>query len=177
MSSPYEVYDSEIASLLYLKRDSSIAHYLGIAEERVTKIRTKNQKPVKVALSEPAKEVIRLPVVPAALLVPDLCPTCGAPVSQRLMVVHIQALVAAFYKIPVREMTSDRRAREVARPRQVAMYLAYENTPKSLPEIGRRFGGRDHTTVIHAIRTVQRLMLEDAEIEADVIVLRERLAA
>jgi hypothetical protein len=112
-----------------------------------------------------------------SVLAPSLCPTCGAPVSGRLMVSHIQALVAAYYQIPVREMTSDRRHREIARPRQIAMYLAYENTPKSLPEIGSRFGGKDHTTVIYAIKTVQRLMLEDAEIEADVKALRERLAA
>jgi chromosomal replication initiator protein len=92
------------------------------------------------------------------------------------MVTHIQALVAAYYKIPVREMTSSRKHKEVVGPRQVAMYLSAELTPKSLPEIGQRFR-RDHTTVIHAIRVVQRRMLEDAEIEADVKALRERLAA
>jgi len=112
-----------------------------------------------------------------SVLAPCLCPTCGAPVKNRLMVTHIQALVAAYYKIPVREMISERRHREVAWPRQVAMYLAYENTPKSLPDIGQRFGGRDHTTVIHALKKVQERMLEDAEIEADVKALRERLAA
>jgi chromosomal replication initiator protein len=100
---------------------------------------------------------------------------CGAPSKPIAMVGHIQAMVAAYYKIPVREMYSARRSREVARPRQVAMYLAYEQTPKSLPEIGRRFGNRDHTTVIHAIRTIQRLMLEDKEMEADILALRERL--
>ena len=52
-------------------------------------------------------------------------------------------------------MTSARRAREVARPRQVAMYLSKRLTPRSLPEIGRRFGGRDHTTVIHAIKRIK----------------------
>lgn len=108
---------------------------------------------------------------------PDHCPTCGAPSKPIAMVAHIQSMVAAYYKIPVREMTSDRRAREVARPRQVAMFLCYEITPKSLPEIGRRFGGRDHSTVIHAIKTVQRLMLADPEMETDVLALRERLGA
>jgi hypothetical protein len=94
-----------------------------------------------------------------------------------LMVTHIQALVAAYYKIPVREMTSERRHREVSHPRQVAMYLAYELTPKSLPDIGKRFGDRDHTTVIHAIRQVKKRIIEDHEIYADVQALRERLAA
>lgn len=103
------------------------------------------------------------------------CPLCGAPTKPLLMVAHIQATVAAYYRIPVREMTSARRHKEVSHPRQVAMYLAYETTPKSLPDIGHRFGNRDHTTVIHAIRAVQRRMIEDAEIAEDVRILRERL--
>jgi chromosomal replication initiator protein len=118
-----------------------------------------------------------IPIPHDSALAPQLCPTCGAPVSGRLMVTHIQALVAAYYKIPVREMTSERRHRAVARPRQVAMYFCYELTPKSFPDIGRRFGNRDHTTVIHAVRTVQSLLLTDLSIEADVKALRERLAA
>ena len=65
-------------------------------------------------------------------------------------------------------MVSARRAREVARPRQIAMYLAKQLTPRSLPEIGRRFGGRDHTTVIHAVRQIERLRGEDSEIDNDV---------
>ena len=63
-------------------------------------------------------------------------------------------------------MTSARRAREVARPRQVAMYLSKQLTPKSLPDIGRRFGGRDHTTVIHAVRQIEKLRASDAELDA-----------
>lgn len=178
----FMVADAEIIRLLYLKNDSTIAYSLGVAEGRVATIRAK-QRPAKdivavVQLPEVLEKAMLEPLEQETVLAPKLCPTCGAPVSgSRLMVTHIQALVAAYYKIPVREMTSDRRAREVARPRQVAMYLAYEATPKSLPDIGKRFGGRDHTTVIHAIRQVQKLMLEDAEIEADVKALRERLAA
>ena len=94
---------------------------------------------------------------------------------QRLAIAHIQAAVAAFYEIPVMEMTSARRAREVARPRQVAMYLSKQLTPKSLPDIGRRFGGRDHTTVIHAVRTIARLMETDEDMAADVAVLTDVL--
>lgn len=112
---------------------------------------------------------------PEVVHAPERCPLCGGPKKPLLMVAHIQAMVAAYYQIPVREMYSARRNREVARPRQVAMYLAAESTPKSLPDIGRRFGGRDHTTVIHAIKVIQRLMLTDKEMEADIIALRERL--
>ena len=96
----------------------------------------------------------------------------GCVPKGRLKIAHIQAAVAAFYDIPVLEMTSARRSRQVARPRQVAMYLAKQLTPKSLPDIGRRFGGRDHTTVIHAVRTITQLIDGDGEFAADVAALQ-----
>src|SRR5438132_68811 len=71
--------------------------------------------------------------------------------------------------------SSARRAREVARPRQVAMYLSKQLTPKSLPDIGRRFGGRDHTTVIHAVRQIEKLRASDAELDADIRLLTRQL--
>ena len=74
-------------------------------------------------------------------------------------------------------MVSARRARAVARPRQIAMYLAKRLTPRSLPEIGRRFGGRDHTTVIHAVKQIERLRGEDADLDADVRTLIRQLEA
>ena len=72
-------------------------------------------------------------------------------------------------------MQSARRARAVARPRQVAMYLAKQLTPRSLPEIGRKFGGRDHTTVMHAVARVAELMKQDAGFAEDVALLRKML--
>ncbi len=122
-------------------------------------------------------EQLKPDVTRESVLAPPLCPTCGAPVNGRLMVTHIQALVAAYYKIPSRAMVSAQRCREYAHPRQIAMYLSAELTPKSLPDIGKRFGNRDHTTVIYAIKAVQKRMLADPEIEADVKALRERLSA
>jgi hypothetical protein len=175
--------DKEIADLLYLKEDSKIAHYLGISADRVRRVRAKHKPavlpPIPIPLPEELEEaLVEEPLSQESVLAPALCPTCGSPVAGgRLMITHIQALVAAYYQIPVREMTSSRRNKEVCHPRQVAMYLASELTPKSLPDIGRRFGNRDHTTVIHAIKAVQGRMLVDAEIEADVKALRERLAA
>ena len=133
--------------------------------------------PPPITFEPEVVEAMERPLTRESVLTPNLCPTCGAPIAGRLMVTHIQALVAAYYKFPVRSMTSERGPREVAQARQVAMYLAYELTPKSMVDIGERFGGRDHTTVLHAIRCTQRRMLEDAEIEADVKALRERLAA
>jgi chromosomal replication initiator protein len=86
----------------------------------------------------------------------------------RVLISEIQQTVAAYYRIPLMEMRSARRAREVARPRQVAMYLAKQLTPQSLTSIGDRFGGRDHTTVIHAVKQIEKLMLTDAELRNDV---------
>jgi len=80
--------------------------------------------------------------------------------QRRISIDEIQTQVAEHYRIRKAEMTSARRAREVARPRQVAMYLSKQLTPKSLPDIGRRFGGRDHTTVIHADRKIRGQMAE-----------------
>jgi chromosomal replication initiator protein len=105
---------------------------------------------------------------------PDLCPHCGAPSAPRLMVSHIQATVAAYYQIPVRMMTSHHRDWQVSHPRQIAMYLAAELTPKSYADLGRRFN-RDHTTILFALKAVQARMAADQEIAEDVRVLRERL--
>ena len=95
--------------------------------------------------------------------------------QRRISVDEIQTQVAEHYRIRKAEMTSARRAREVARPRQVAMYLAKQLTPKSLPDIGRRFGGRDHTTVIHAVRQIEKLRASDPEIDAAIRLLTRQL--
>lgn len=81
---------------------------------------------------------------------------------------NIQRVVAEYYKIKVSDLHSKRRSRSVARPRQVAMYLAKDLTNHSLPEIGESFGGRDHTTVLHACRKIKELLEEDADIAEDV---------
>lgn len=80
---------------------------------------------------------------------------------------NIQRTVAEYYKIKINDLLSKRRSRSVARPRQVAMALAKEVTNHSLPEIGDAFGGRDHTTVLHACRKIAELREEDADISED----------
>jgi chromosomal replication initiator protein len=95
--------------------------------------------------------------------------------QRRISIDEIQSRVSEHYRIRKAEMTSARRAREVARPRQVAMYLSKQLTPRSLPEIGRRFGGRDHTTVIHAVRQIEKLRAQDAELDADIRLLTRQL--
>jgi chromosomal replication initiator protein len=88
--------------------------------------------------------------------------------EKKLTIDEIQRKVAEHYRLKLTDLLSARRAREVARPRQVAMYLAKKLTPRSLPEIGRRFGGRDHTTVMHAVKRIEELRASDREIDADV---------
>ncbi|MBW8053984.1 MAG: chromosomal replication initiator protein DnaA, partial [Nitrospira sp.] len=88
--------------------------------------------------------------------------------QERLVTIHnIQKTVAEYYKIRVADLHSKRRSRQVARPRQVAMALAKELTTHSLPEIGDAFGGRDHTTVLHACRRITGLVSSDVRIRED----------
>ena len=95
--------------------------------------------------------------------------------DRRITIEEIQRRVSEHYKIRLTDMASPRRARAVARPRQVAMYLAKQLTSRSLPEIGRRFGNRDHTTVMHAVSRVGELMARDAAFAEDVDLLRRML--
>ena len=87
--------------------------------------------------------------------------------DRRITIEDIQKHVASHFNIKVSDMHSARRSRVVARPRQIAMYLSKKFTAKSLPEIGRRFGGKDHTTVMHAVKRVEELSTADAEFRQD----------
>ena len=95
--------------------------------------------------------------------------------DRRITVEEIQRQVASHYQVRMGDMHSARRSRAVARPRQIAMYLSKQLTQHSLPDIGRRFGGRDHTTVLHAVRKVDELCAVDAGFKDDVEFLRRML--
>jgi chromosomal replication initiator protein len=95
--------------------------------------------------------------------------------DRRVTIEEIQRKVAEHYNIRLTDMSSARRARNVARPRQVAMFLAKQLTSRSLPEIGRKFGNRDHTTVMHAVARVSSLMEGDSAFSEDVELLRRML--
>lgn len=95
--------------------------------------------------------------------------------ERRITIDEIQRKVAEHYALRLQDMHSARRSRNVARPRQVAMFLCKKMTPRSLPEIGRKFGGRDHTTVMHAVRKVEELMQEDIGFADDVKILMRKL--
>ena len=95
--------------------------------------------------------------------------------ERKVTVDIIQKTVAEHYSLKQADLISERRARAVARPRQVAMWLAKQITTRSLPDIGRRFGGRDHTTVLHAVRRIEALKGEDPTLARDVDVLLRKL--
>jgi chromosomal replication initiator protein len=95
--------------------------------------------------------------------------------DRRITIDEIQRKVAEHYNIRLTDMHSARRSRNVARPRQVAMFLSKQLTARSLPEIGRKFGGRDHTTVMHAVRKIEELATDDPSFAQDVDVIRRAL--
>jgi chromosomal replication initiator protein len=109
----------------------------------------------------------------------DLAQDCLADIlrssDRKLTIEEIQRKVAEHYNIRLSDMIGPKRLRNIARPRQVAMYLAKQLTPRSLPEIGRRFGGRDHTTIMHGVRKIEELMSMDSQLADDLQLLRRLL--
>ncbi|MBN2629229.1 MAG: chromosomal replication initiator protein DnaA [Rhodobacteraceae bacterium] len=95
--------------------------------------------------------------------------------DKRLTIEEIQRKVAEHYNVRLSDMIGPKRLRTIARPRQVAMYLSKQMTSRSLPEIGRRFGGRDHTTIMHGIRKIEELMAADGQMADDVQLLKRLL--
>lgn len=111
----------------------------------------------------------------------DLTQDCLADVlrasERKITVEEIQRKVSEHYNIRLSDMIGPKRLRSYARPRQVAMYLCKQLTSRSLPEIGRRFGGRDHTTVMHGVRRIEELKVSDGQIAEDIEMLRRALEA
>tara|TARA_Y100000590_G_scaffold45889_1_gene48775 strand:+ start:7489 stop:8874 length:1386 start_codon:yes stop_codon:yes gene_type:complete len=95
--------------------------------------------------------------------------------NKSINVESIQNIVASYFNLGLQEMLSQRRSRSLARPRQIAMYLAKQHTTNSLPDIGRKFSNRDHTTVIHAVKKIEELIRKDNEIRQSVAEIRKRL--
>jgi len=94
---------------------------------------------------------------------------------KRVKIEDIQRVVARQYNVSRADLLSSRRTANVVRPRQVAMYLAKLLTLRSLPEIGRRFGGRDHTTVLHAVRKIENLVTTDSALAGEIELLKRQL--
>ncbi|MGI9366961.1 MAG: chromosomal replication initiator protein DnaA [Rhizobiaceae bacterium] len=92
--------------------------------------------------------------------------------QKRVRIEDIQKVAARHYNVTKNDLLSNRRTRVIVRPRQIAMYLSKVLTPRSLPEIGRRFGGRDHTTVLHAVRKIESLLQEDDKLSHEIELLK-----
>ena len=97
--------------------------------------------------------------------------------DRKITVEEIQRKVSDHFNIRLSDLIGPKRVRTFARPRQIAMYLSKQLTSRSLPEIGRRFGGRDHTTVMHGVRKIEELMQQDSQIADDLELLRRSLEA
>jgi chromosomal replication initiator protein len=111
----------------------------------------------------------------------ELAQDCLADVlrasDRKITIEEIQRKVSEHYNIRFSDLIGPRRMRNLARPRQIAMYLAKKLNSRSLPEIGRRFGGRDHTTVMHGVRKIEELKALDSQISDDLDLLRRALEA
>ncbi len=94
--------------------------------------------------------------------------------NKSVNVESIQNIVASYFNLNIQEMLSPRRSRSLARPRQIAMYLAKQHTTNSLPDIGRKFSNRDHTTVIHAVKKIDELIKKDNDIRQSVIEIKKK---
>jgi len=95
---------------------------------------------------------------------------------KRVRIEDIQRIVSRHYNVSRQEMVSNRRTRTIVKPRQIAMFLSKTMTPRSFPEIGRRFGGRDHTTVLHAVRKIESLLEQDTKLSHEVELLRRLIS-
>jgi chromosomal replication initiator protein len=95
--------------------------------------------------------------------------------ERKLTIDEIMKKVCEHYNLRMSDMVSPRRTRSIARPRQMAMYLAKKLTPRSYPEIGRKFGGRDHTTVLHGVRKIEELIAQDPQLAEDALLLERKL--
>ncbi|MEM1287898.1 MAG: chromosomal replication initiator protein DnaA [Pseudomonadota bacterium] len=111
----------------------------------------------------------------------DLTQDCLADIlrasDRKITIEEIQRRVSEHYNIRLSDLIGPRRLRALARPRQVAMYLSKQLTSRSLPEIGRRFGGRDHTTILHGVKKIEELMAQDSQLADDIEILRRTLEA
>jgi chromosomal replication initiator protein len=104
----------------------------------------------------------------AAMVLRDMAQN---PDQCRVKIEDILKVIGRHYNVPRADLLSARRARAVVVPRQIGMYLAKKLTPRSLPEIGRRFGGRDHSTVLHAVRKIEDLLRTDDRLAREVALL------
>jgi Bacterial dnaA protein helix-turn-helix len=126
---------------------------------------------VPVPVPEPSKP---LPPIPNAVIA-GACKIAFPPIVLNQIEAIQRAVIQEFPGVTMSDLKSDRRTAKVVHPRQVAMYLAKKVTLRSLPEIGRRFGGRDHTTVLHAVRKIEAKIENDPELAARIERIKDNI--
>ena len=129
------------------------------------------EPPVVVPVTEPPKP---LPPIPNAVIA-GACKIAFPPIVLNQIEAIQRAVIQEFPGVTMSDLKSDRRTAKVVHPRQVAMYLAKKVTLRSLPEIGRRFGGRDHTTVLHAVRKIEAKIENDPELAARIERIKDNI--
>jgi chromosomal replication initiator protein len=148
--------NDEILSFISNEFKSSVRDMLGVLNRVIASARIQNKTP---SLQD------------AKLILKDLLNNMQSVIT----IEDIQKIVVSYYNLSMTDFLSARRSRHIARPRQIAMYLSKKLTTKSLPEIGRKFTGRDHTTVIHAIKKIEELMSKDRQFEYEVQSITDRI--
>ena len=148
--------NDEILSFIANEFKSSIRDMLGVLNRIIASSRIKNRNPSLGDVKSLLKDIFN-------------------NMNATITIEDIQKIVVNYYDISTTDFLSARRSRHIARPRQIAMYLSKKLTTKSLPEIGRKFTGRDHTTVIHAIKKIEDLMQKDKKFEVEVQEISNRI--
>ncbi|WP_166417903.1 chromosomal replication initiator protein DnaA [Cochlodiniinecator piscidefendens] len=160
----------------YKKQDSSLSLVPGVLEFLAHRIST-NVRVLEGALTR----LFAFASLVGREITLELAQDCLADIlrssDRKITIEEIQRKVSEHYNIRLSEMIGPRRVRTIARPRQVAMYLAKQLTSRSLPEIGRRFGGRDHTTVMHGVKKIEELRSTNNQMDEDLELLRRSLEA
>ncbi len=148
--------NDEILSFIANEFKSSIRDMLGVLNRIIASSRIKNKNPSLGDVKSLLKDIFN-------------------NMNALITIEDIQKIVVNYYDISNTDFLSARRSRHIARPRQIAMYLSKKLTTKSLPEIGRKFTGRDHTTVIHAIKKIEDLIQKDKKFEFEVQEISNRI--
>ncbi len=160
-----------------LEIESQFKENINLSEEVITYIASESKTNIRELIGILNRVIAFSRVHNKVLTIID-CKNILKDVFSQIKVVtvdKIQNVVSNFFNIPLSDMLSQRRSRPLARPRQIAMFLAKKMTSRSLPEIGRRFANRDHTTVIHAVKTIVRLSEQDDEMKKNISQIRSLL--
>ncbi len=179
---PITTFDVELRKAIVQRRaDQATARFAGVhfppaVIEYISRVVVSHGRDLDGAVNRlvAANQLTHEPIT-VALAERTLADLVRSREARRVRIEDILRIVSRHYKVPRNDLLSSRRSRDVVRPRQIAMYLAKSLTSRSLPEIGRRFGGRDHTTVLHSVRKVEQMMKDDGDLCQEIELLKRML--